>query len=160
MCEPTNMEKDDINTWLLCPHGYWGWSSPPQSTPHFLNCFTDAKTLTKWMKLTNYLTMCSQDHEHVVPRHTGAWGRMMLTPVTLPCSYHQPIRELCTSWSHTEMLFPYLAFKNCFAEIHLEFRRFNPSCLGLLVWCPAFLHSLVSVYDFTAHGRADPSLVQ
>ena len=22
ICEPINMEKDDINTCLLCPHGY------------------------------------------------------------------------------------------------------------------------------------------
>ena len=37
ICEPINMEKDDINTCLLCPYGYWGWSSTPQSTPHFLD---------------------------------------------------------------------------------------------------------------------------
>ena len=56
--------------------------------------------------------MCSQDHEHVVPRHTGAWGWMMLTPVTPPCSYHQPFRELCPSWSHAETPVPHLAFEN------------------------------------------------
>ena len=65
------------------------------SDAHFLSCFTDAKTTTKWKKLTNWWPWAHRPQTY--------WSlRIDINPCdTALLPHHQPIRELFTSWSHT-----------------------------------------------------------
>ena len=85
---------------------------------HFLSCFTDARTTTKWKKLTTWRPWAHSPQTY--------WS--LRTDNVNPCDtallpHHQPIRELCTSWSHTlGCSLPHLAFKNVLLKPIREFR--------------------------------------
>jgi len=66
------------------------------SDEHFLSCFSDNKSTTKWKKLT---TWWSWTHSSQTFWSLKIDNSTLCDTTLLP--HHQPNRELCTSWSHT-----------------------------------------------------------
>ena len=88
------------------------------SEAHFLSCFTDAKTPTKWKKVTTWWPSAQP---------TGAWGLIMLTLVSPPCYFTINQSENCaTKRSHPTTPLCHLAFKIAWLKAMGEFRCFEP----------------------------------
>ena len=85
------------------------WNHPPPYLPNLL--LSPSRTSGVFLGQTpsptssaaaplwsTQITVSQDDHEHTARRLSGAQGLILLSPL-LP--YHQPIRELCMSPSHT-----------------------------------------------------------
>ena len=100
------------------------------SDAHFLSCFTDAKTTTKWKKLINWWQWAAHSPQTY-------WSlRIDVNPCdTALLPHHQPIRDLCASWSHAlgcPSLTP-LTFKNALLERFRELGSFWAEASNILV---------------------------
>ena len=102
------------------------------SKAHFLSCFVDSNSPTKWKQLTTWWPWaCSPQTYGYLPRIDNV----------NPCNsdlllQHQSIRELGMSGSQTLGLLSLILPLKIFAETYQRVQGFlSPSCHGLLVWC-------------------------
>ena len=110
-----------------------------------MSCFTDAKTPNEWKKLTTWWpwTHSPQTYLHLRIDDVDPCDTTLFP-------HHQPVRELCTSWSHT-LQPPSLTWHlKCFAETHWGLWAFwaLAAWTFCLVPCSKLTclhHSLVSV---------------
>ena len=94
--DPVGLSQDRPSPQVLCFSSSLNYLGNSISDEHFLSCFSDNKTTTKWKKLA---TWWSWTHS------SQTFWSLRIDNITLCDStqlpHHQPIRELCTSWSHT-----------------------------------------------------------
>ena len=92
---------------------------------HFLRSFTDAKTTTKWKKLTTWWSWACT-------RPAGIWGWRMVKPVTPPCNLtiSQTENHAQADLKPSSPL-PHLAFKMCWLE---KKKAHHESCELSFIW--------------------------